>query len=70
MQDKAGKRVEQMISRVRRTFQEMDYAQKRVFEVRTGVPVLAPRERRQVTSAVGPRESGRAQVREQTGRRR
>ena len=44
--------VRQTIKRVRRVWSELDYAQRRLFEIRTGVPVTEPDERSRPASTV------------------
>jgi hypothetical protein len=39
-------RIRQIISRVTRVWSELDYAQRRVFEIRTGIPTGAGESRR------------------------
>lgn len=34
--------VKQAIQQVKQVWSEMDYAQRRLFEIRTGIPVTAP----------------------------
>jgi len=41
-------RVKQVIGRVQETWSEFDYVQRRLFEIRTGVPVVNREERHRV----------------------
>ncbi len=57
MQATTGPGVRRIIRRVLRACQEMDYAQKRLFEIRTGIAVLEPAERPQLSSRIDQLEA-------------
>ena len=42
----SGSRARRTIGRMKRLWQELDYAQRRVLEINTGVPLTTPDERR------------------------
>ncbi len=57
MQATTGLSVRRIISRFRRICKEMDYAQKRLFEIQTGIVVLPPSERPQVIASIDQLEA-------------
>jgi hypothetical protein len=52
MQTAANSRAKRAISRARRIWSELDYAQRRLFEIRTGVRATAPEMRASVRRQV------------------
>ncbi len=57
MQATTGPGVLRVVRRVLRACQEMDYAQKRLFEIRTVIAVLKPAERPQLSSSIDQLEA-------------
>ena len=58
--------VPQMIKRITRTWSDLDYAQRRLMEIRTGLELTTPRERREL--ATTPEELERLYALEETQR--
>ena len=50
-------RLRRIFSRVARTWAELDHAQGRLLEIRTGIPNLTPAKRRRISRRVGELEA-------------
>jgi hypothetical protein len=50
-------RLRRIFSRVTQTWAELDYAQRRLLEIRTGIPNLTPPKRRRISRSVSELEA-------------
>ncbi len=57
-------RARRMVGRARQIWGELDYTQRRLFEVRTGVPTLTPEERARLQRVLDERRLERRTVEE------
>jgi hypothetical protein len=57
MSTSISSRLRRISSRVTKTWAELDYAQRRLLEIHTGIPNLAPRKRPGVSPTVGELEA-------------
>ncbi len=57
MKTKSPSHISHVIGRIKSAWSEMDYAQRRMFEIRTGIPVEGPQPRRRPRPTVDELET-------------